>query len=233
MYPKFKVRNKRQVLCFFILVIAGMFALRAYLLRSGRIVMPQVLAPAELEALISSYEVDIEAAGYHGSGTIIQFQEPGRKQEFGTCYIVSAAHLLEHLQQEKAVVSFYDGTSAECELIDIDTDLDIGILRCQVNGQDSVYYSEDLLYQMQEGDGVYYLSRDDRVMRGSFVSRDIDIPQIGDHRLVFQGESLEGMSGAGIYSATGHYLGMIAAGTDGQVACLPGNRVIRYFRENH
>jgi len=233
MYPKYKIRNKRQVLLFMALVIAGLFVLRAYLLRSGRITPPQALEPAELEALINGYEVEIEAAGYHGSGTIIQFQEAGRKQEYGTCYIVSAAHLLEHLQQEKAVVSFSDGTRCEAELIDIDSDLDIGILRCAVNGQDSVYFSEDLLYQMQENDSVYYISRDDRLMAGTFVARDVAVPQIGEHMLVFLGENAEGMSGAGIYSETGYYLGMITAGTDGQVACLPGSRVVSYFRENH
>ena len=233
---KKKIRNKKAVLAFMAAVVIGLFLLRSVLLNRGVIRTPQPLEPAELQRQMNEYEVGINANGHAGRGTILQFTEPKKNQEAGTCYVVSACHLVKN-GADGCEITFSDGTKAAGEVVALNEELDLGILKCSVNGQTSVWFSEDLMYQMQEGDPVYYLDQES-LMSGSYISKDILLEETdtGLRRMAFAGENKNGMSGGGVYSSTGYYLGMIIAGSDSNepaVICIPGNQVVDYFRENH
>ena len=219
------------------LIVASMFVVRFILLKNDMIRSPEVLEPDVLQERINAYEVRIDTGVSRGGGTILQ--AGGTRKNRDLIYIVSAAHILKDFQssdgERPGEVLLPDGTALQGEVIYLDSDRDFGFLRCEGTYDRSVYFSEDLLYQVKEAETVYYESADNgELYAGSFVGRDVEVPSQEGRYMVFLGTAENGMSGSGIYAPTGYFLGTIVAGSeDGNVLGIPGNAIVDAFRRNH
>ncbi len=242
-YTSPQQRRKRMLLVLVVIII--LFAGRIVMMRTGVLRSIVELGPQELKERIERSEVRVQCAGRAGTGTIVDVRKNSLKETDYTCTIVTAAHVVlpESESSGITVILQEGGEPLAADLIAADSGLDAAVIRCRLPGTDfrsaheadllEVLFSRDALARIAKDDKVYCVSTKGALISGIYVSGDIMIEGIGEHRMAVLCENAEGMSGGGIYDVSGDYLGMITAGsTDGITACIPAADVMRLYSDN-
>ena len=255
-YTSPQQRRKRMLLVLVVIII--LFAGRIVMMRTGVLRSIVELEPQALKERIERSEARVLCDNRAGTGTIVDVRKNSLKETDYTCTIVTAAHII--LPEDTADTSAASDTGTESAkaisivlqegdepiealLVAANRELDAAVIRCRLPESDfktthdadllEVLFSRDALARIAKDDKVYCVSPDGALYSGVYVSGDITVEGIGDHRMAVLCENTEGMSGAGVYDVSGDYLGMITAGsTDGVTACVPAADVMRLYNDN-
>ena len=117
-------------------------------------------------------------------------------------------------------------------------DDDVAILRATaiegaVSRAETADYDRAAVQEFSDGEQLYLLNLNRDLCQGELVYKKVDIKDFGKNLMYVIAEHKAGMSGDGIYSSEGKYIGMIIGGTENGVdtVCLPAERVIRFYSQ--
>ncbi|SDZ92342.1 hypothetical protein SAMN02745687_01097 [Lachnospiraceae bacterium NK3A20] len=229
--------QKRKRLLYLTAVVIALFLLRVILVNTGVISGPKELPVEELTANLSETEALVSAGKIAGHATIMQVSPAGKKKDTDTVYLLTTYEIAAAAKEldGSAVITFGDGTSAKASFNNADKTLGIGVLECEVNGKDSVYFSENVLYQMQVGTPVVFQEDqgNQKLAEGSFLDRSRQQEGFDENVMLIEATDADIAPGTGIYAKTGYWLGLALSEADGSIVCAPGNTAVDYFRTHH
>lgn len=179
--------------------------------------------------------VKIEAAGTCGSGVIYEESEK-------SLWIVTAAHVVNRVSNASDIqVSFSDET-ALCKEYYVYPEADVAFLRIEKKelSQDweekyAVVRKERAIFDAVESDTGVFL--EDKYGENEFGFRFamvketwIYVDDFAQHMMLLSGEADAGMSGGGVFTEDGYFLGIICgANEEGELAILPYSIIESYL----
>lgn len=219
-----------------IIVIAAMFLIRWILYSNGTIDDMYTLDEDELLSSLESAEVTIEVVSPDGSereigaGTILDGRKNSTDEENYTLTIASSMDLTGIDSEAVEIeVTLPDGTITKGELFAYGEEEGYVLLQCECVDELEVYYSEDLLYRLEEDDPAYILVEGEVV---PYEITDKDAVTSMGEELIFSSLEEEvnqqALKGCGLYGKSGNYLGLIIQVEEGgDVYAVPGNVIMK------
>lgn len=179
--------------------------------------------------------VQINMGDYYGSGVLWDIRED-------QLVIVSNTHLLK--EGEKGEVTFRSGTKAEGTVTGLSETKDIGFMEVpllelqredwlllrfadkNINNYDALLVGDELfVLGSATGAGQDYYE-------GTVGNVSYYFPEFQSDMLYGYCKAVSGMSGGGTFDKSGHFIGMLTAGTkEGEIASLPVEFVIEEYRK--
>ncbi len=220
----FSPKTKKLLGCIAVALVLGMFAVRGLLMNSGKIDEIMTLSPDKLETKMNRTEVIVQTEGYTGHGTAIDSFKGSTKDETFKTYVATAAHLIsEDAKAEEITVTLKDGTAEKATVEGIDRNRDIAVLLIETKEETEVGYLRDANSRVKTDNTVYCMANDGTIYAGTVGETSATIEGVGSDMITVSCENAEGMSGGGVYDASGYYIGMIVQGArDELLAVVPG-----------
>ena len=184
--------------------------------------------PLSEEELIKNLQmptVMITVGSYHASGVIIDNNDSG-------ITIATVTHLMEGFDQ--GIIRFSDGHAGFADVVYSDAVSDVTLLKIKREDMDAsfadslktVLVSKEAYGAMQPDDTVYVVgsavSTAVNVMKGTFKAFDYYVPEFDRYLLYLYCDVYEGMSGSGVYTDEGFFVGLVTGGSDaGETVVIP------------
>ena len=175
------------------------------------------LSEEELIKKLQKPTVMITVGSSHASGVIVKSDENG-------LVIASVTHLLNGYDQ--GIIRFSDGHAGFADVAYSDEKSDITLLTIDRSDMDAEFadsleaapYDIKAYDNLATDDSVYVVgSAVDvaaNVTKGTFKEKDYYVPEFDQYLMYLYCDSFPGMSGGGIYTAEGSFLGLVAGGSD-------------------
>ena len=156
--------------------------------------------------------------------------------------IVTAKHIVDTIDDEAGlIVETSDKKEIPAELVYQFKNMDSAVVRIQKSDSDafiphpviSYYLDEDEYYSITPGTPVYYLygiyDDDFSLSDGIWSDGSTFIVELGIIAGVFNGSVRPGMSGEGVYTEDGSWVGMIIAASDKEGAFIPAHEIMKNY----
>ncbi len=217
------------------LIVVSMFVTRWLMLKYGLIEGATTpLSNEELQTRMQRTEGSVTGSVGAGYGTLLDIQAASKNKPDDTVYVVTASSLLKD-ENDTATIAFPDGTSGEAQQTGYNGEKGFAIVKSEVNGQDSVYYSSNVFYQLGEGSDVYFLSKEGELLHASLVTRTEEVDGFATPMLIATPDDADAdftaLIGRGLYAQSGQYVGLIeAVREDGSLVAAPASEIVEYIK---
>ena len=171
----------------------------------------------ELINVLQKPTVMITVGSSHASGVIVRNDDKG-------LVLASVTHLLNGYEQ--GIIRFADDHAGFADVAYCDEKSDITLLTIKRSDMDASFADslktvvcDEAAYDALATDDTVYVvgSAVDvaaNVTKGTFKEKDYYVPEFDQYLLYLYCDSFPGMSGAGVYTTEGKFLGLVAGGSD-------------------
>lgn len=232
-------KRKRIELVLCAVIVVSMLIVRLVLIDRGTIrTQDSALTNEELLSVLERHEVTINEDGPTGYATILS-ATPGKRGKADTAVIATGRTVLENFADGTTTVKLPNASPVTGSVLASNEEAGIGIIRCEVEDQDSVYYSSNLYYQMETGTQLYFLDSTESLVPCTVQETDASVDGYTSQMTILQADNLSAddlgtvLCGRGVYSASGYYLGTIETiETDGTAVMASGADVVELVTKN-
>ena len=161
--------------------------------------------------------VMITVGSSHASGVIV-------RNDYAGVVLASVTHLLNGYEQ--GIIRFADGHAGFADIVYSDEKSDITLLKIDRSDMDkgfadsleTVVCDEAAYETLARDDAVYVVgsavSVAANVTKGTFKEKDYYVPEFDQYLMYLYCDSFPRMSGAGVYTTEGKFIGLVAGGSD-------------------
>lgn len=214
-----------------VLIAAALVGISFYIIRTmpgikDKSLMVKTLEKEDIDKAITINEatsVKVMSKDLCGSGNIIEITK-----DF--VFVVSAGHIFDD-KADTAEVCFFNNESRTGQIILFDSEKDICFIRIERDDKLQVLSVNPLDEDLKGGENVFiYDPYEEGATAGILAGVDTFVEDFNMNMLYCYIDASSGMSGSGLFTADGHYAGMLLGGSqDWEAVCLDYKTIKEMF----